>query len=143
MFQRRKTWPVLISSIIIVGLLTACAQSLLQPPAATSSAASTPKPSASQAADPAPAATVAAIVVRPEAIELHDASGGLVQALDYRSDVPEAIATLTEVFDEAPVATEYPGSSHEAPSIAHRWGGFELWEVLYVNQWEGLGDLAL
>jgi hypothetical protein len=86
-----------------------------------------------------PLSTVTTLVATPEALELRDGSGGLVTRLDYLSDAAAAIATLETVFGAAPASEEYRGSNHHAPSTAHRWGSFELWEQRYVDRWEGLG----
>lgn len=99
--------------------------------------ATTPKPTP-EPVDPL--TTVTSLVATPESLELRDDSGAIVTSLDYRSDAAPAIATLETVFGTAPVSEEHPGGSNDhAPSTAHRWGGFELWEQRYVGRWEGLG----
>lgn len=101
--------------------------------------ASTPTADPTPTAEPVdPLTTVTALVARPEALELHDGHGAVVGALDYLSAPPDAIATLTAVFEAAPVSEEYDGSSHFPPSTAHRWDGFTLWEQRYVDRWEGV-----
>jgi hypothetical protein len=137
MSRRRRIGRFLLGSIIIAGLVTGCTSMPSRPtqsPTATDAAPSPTPPSAD------PLSTVTTLLARPEALELHDASDLVVQSFDYRSDVAEALAVLTAVFGEAPEDTEYPGDSHNAPSTAHRWGAFELWEARYVDNWEGLGE---
>lgn len=114
-------------------------------PASTPSAAPTPVPSTHAAPTPEadPLTTVTAIVVRPDAFELHDAEGGVVAVLDYLSPTADALATLTALFDAVPESEEFDGTSHFPPSTAHRWEGFELWEQRYVDQWaDGERSLA-
>jgi hypothetical protein len=79
--------------------------------------------------------TVTSFIATPESLELRDGSGAVVTRLDYRSDAAPAIATLETVLGAAPVSEEYQGSNEHAPSTAHRWGGFELWEQHY-DGWE-------
>jgi len=106
-----------------------------------------PTPSADPSVEPTPTAepldaltTVVALVARPEVLELRDADGVIVAALDYLSAPSDAVATLTTVFGGAPVDEDYDGSNHFPPSTAHRWDGFELWEQRYVDRWEGVVD---
>lgn len=106
----------------------------------TPTAAPTPTPAPIEQVDPL--TTVTTLVATPEALQLRDGSGAVVASLDYLSDAAPAIATLQTVFGTAPVSEEYQGSNHHAPSTAHRWGGFELWEQRYVERWEGLGTPA-
>jgi hypothetical protein len=83
---------------------------------------------------------VDALVVRPTALELRDASGGVVLSLDYRSDFAPAMAQLEAVLGAAEETQEARGTNHFPPSTMHRWGGFELWEQRYVDRWEDLAD---
>ncbi|KQW04036.1 hypothetical protein ASC66_16385 [Leifsonia sp. Root4] len=143
MSRRQRVGQLLLGSFIIAGLITGCTAS--QPGATqaptSSDAVPVPSPSPSETAPSAdPLSTVTALVARPEALELQDESGAVVQAFDYRSDVTEALGVLTAVLGEPPIDTDYPGGSHDAPSTAHRWGAFELWEARYVDNWEGLGE---
>jgi hypothetical protein len=88
-----------------------------------------------QTAEADPLATVAALVMRPEVLQLVDADRAVVAELDYLSAPAHAIATLSAVFDAEPTDEEFPGSSHFPPSTAHRWGDFALWEQRYVENW--------
>lgn len=142
MFGRRMRGGLLIGSLAATIMLTGCAASAAPAAEQTSppptSAAPTPTATA-QEPSPDPLSTVSTIVIRPEAVELRDASGGVVHSLDYLADATEALAVLTTVFGEAPADTDSPGNSHSPPSTVHRWGAFELWEVQYVDNWEGFG----
>ncbi len=140
MSRRQRLGQLLLGSIVIAALVTGCSASPTEPTHAPSSTDAAPTPSASETAPAVdPLSTVTTLVARPEALELHDASGVVVQSLGYLSDSESALAALTGVFGEAPIDTDYPGGSHDAPSTAHRWGAFELWEARYVDNWEGLG----
>ncbi|WP_395243583.1 hypothetical protein ACGGZK_15840 [Agromyces sp. MMS24-K17] len=87
-----------------------------------------------------PLTTVTSLVVRPEALELRDATGAVVASLDYLASAGPAIETMTTVFGTPPVDEEFDGSSHFPPSTAHRWDGFELWENRFVDRWAEFAD---
>jgi hypothetical protein len=105
---------------------------------------STPVPST--AADPTPTAeadplsTVAALVMRPEVLQLAAADGAVVAELDYLSAPVDAITALSAVFESEPTDEEFPGSGHFPPSTAHRWGDFTLWEQHYVDNWANVAE---
>lgn len=143
MSRRRRIGRLLLGSILVAGLVTGCTASPPEPTQTPTSTSAAPAPSVSEtppSVDPLSAVTT--VLARPEALELQDASGVVVESLGYLSESETALAVLTDVFGEAPVDTEYPGGSHDAPSTAHRWGAFELWEARYVDKWEGLGTPA-
>jgi hypothetical protein len=119
----------------LVLLFTGCAPAAPTPSPMPSVSAEvpTPTPIATAAADPL--TTVTTLVIRPEALEMLDGAGGIVAELGYLSDAAAAIDSLTVVFGSGSTDEEFPGSSHHAPSTAHRWGGFTLWEPRYVDYW--------
>ncbi|WP_139417511.1 hypothetical protein [Agromyces laixinhei] len=128
----RATIAAAATFVLATTLLAGCSAAP-EPP----SPSTVPSESPSSAPTPTvePIDTVVAIVARPEALELRDASGGVVVELGYLGDVDSAIATIEGALGAAPVDEEYPGSSHVPPSTAHRWGAFELWEHRYVDNW--------
>ncbi len=90
-----------------------------------------PVPTEDATAEPA----VAAIVARPEALELRDAGGAVVATYDYLGDPRAAIDAVTELLGEAPVTEDHPGSSHFPPNTAHRWESLVLWEQRRDDRW--------
>lgn len=89
-------------------------------PSATSAS---PTPTATQTATPTPdpLAGVVAMVARPQAIELRDASGAVVASLSYTSPVAETLAIMTTLLQGAPVDESYEGGNHNAPGVLHTW----------------------
>ena len=127
------------AALSLVLALSGCFGPTPTPTPTPDAASPRPTPTATPPAEPVdPLTTVTSIVARPEAVELRDATGAVVVALDYLSPPADAVATLTTVFGREPVDESYDGSSHFPPSTAHRWDGFELWEQRYVGRWEGV-----
>ncbi|MEF3404295.1 hypothetical protein [Agromyces sp. CCNWLW203] len=122
-----------VGTLLVTACLLAGCSAAPEPPASSTVASKTPSATPTATVDPID--TVVALVARPEALELRDASGEVVVELDYLGDVDAAIAAIERVLDEAPVDEEFRGSNHFPPSTAHRWGGFELWERRYVDRW--------
>lgn len=94
--------------------------------------ASTPTDGTAPAAPPAstapadPLTEVVALVARPEALELVDGSGEVIQALDYLSPADEAVATLTDLLGAAPAEEVITGGNHNPPGVRYTWGGAGL-----------------
>lgn len=120
------------TGVALALLLSGCAA---EAPATVPTSEPVPATPAAETPEPDPLATVAVVVARPDALELHDAEGALVATLEYLSPTADAVATLTSLFDAEPASEEFDGTSHFPPSTAHRWEGFELWEQRYVDQW--------
>ncbi|MFC9561094.1 hypothetical protein [Agromyces sp. NPDC056965] len=80
---------------------------------------------------PDPMASVVALVARPKALELRDADGGVVMALDYMSVPSEAIAVLTDLLDAPPVDESYRGTNHTPPGVFHAWDDLVIDERFY------------
>ena len=120
-------------TVVLTAVLLAGCTAAPETPSPSTVASEAPSPTSTAAVEPID--TVVALVARPEALELRDASGAVVTELDYLGDVDAAIATIEQVLGEAPVDEEFRGSNHFPPSTAHRWGGFELWERRYVDRW--------
>lgn len=123
------------TAVAVILLMSGCIGGPTASPqtAGPTSAPSTP---ASPTAEPVdPLTTVTVIVARPDVLELRDAGGAVVASLDYLSSTADALGVLTTLFREGPADEDFDGSSHFPPSTVHRWGGFELWEQRYVDQW--------
>lgn len=115
-------------------VLTGCAAEPAPTPIPSASeAAPTPSESAPSAD---PSASVVALVLRPTELELRNEAGEVLERLDYRSDFDQVKAELETVLGAAEETEEARGTSHFPPSTMHRWGGFELWEQRYIEQWE-------
>lgn len=123
----------LVAALLLV--LTGCAapSTVVSPSPASPAAAASPTPTPTAMADPL--TTVTTLVMRPEALQLVDRSGEVVAELGYLSEASESLDALAEVFGSEPIDEEYRGGSHDAPSTAHRWAGFTLWEMRYVDNW--------
>ena len=119
----------------LVLLFTGCAPAApsSSPMPSVSAEVPSPTPTATAAVDPL--TTVTTFVIRPEALQLLDGAGGIVAEMGYLSDASAAIDSLTVVFGSESTDEEFAGSSHHAPSTAHFWGGFTLWEPRYVEHW--------
>lgn len=122
-------------STVALALLLSMAGCLGGSPAATSTPDDVTPPPASAptpTADPSdPLTTVAALVVRPEALELHADDGTLVTTLDYMSSPSDAVAALSTVFGSPPIDEPYPGNNHRPAGVYHRWDLFVLDERYY------------
>jgi hypothetical protein len=117
---RRAIAPVAVITAALA--LTACAPSatpIASTPSAVSSSTPTPTPSAA-------AVITAAIVIGPDAIELQDAGGGVIQTLSFTMDGADFVADLTDRLGFAPAMTENTGGLEFGPSTGYSWGGFEV-----------------
>lgn len=125
-----------LTAFALMLALTACTSPSPSPTQPTPSASEPPiAASPTPTADADPLTTVTSLVVRPEALQLVAADGAVVTELDYLGDATAAIEAVTTVFGSAPADEEFRGTSHFPPSTAHRWEGFTIWEVRYVDNW--------
>lgn len=124
----------IIAATLLGGCTTPAAAEPSPTPTVTPSTIPTPEPE--PVAEVEPIDTVTTFVVRPEALELRDATGAVVFELDYLTDPAAAVETITDAFGSAPVDEMYSGGNHFPPSTARRWGAFELHERRYVDRWE-------
>lgn len=98
------------------------------PPAETGSsstpfAESGPTPTGGEGGEP----VIATIVVRPEQLDLQDASGAVVQTLSYDLTAEEIVGVLSVAFGGEPVVEEFPGRCCESrPATVFRWDGFQV-----------------
>ncbi|GAA1059693.1 hypothetical protein [Agromyces bracchium] len=138
--DRRRAVRVAMAGAVLVpvaALLGACAAT---PPEATAPPSATADPAAST--PPAGAgevdgeATVTTIVARPEAVELRDAAGAVVEEYAYLDDPAEVVSAFTELVGTTPIAEDHEGSSHFPPNTSYRWEGLVLWEQRHVDRWE-------
>ena len=132
MTRTLRVGALIAVALAVVLTLSACV-SPLPTPTPTPTPVATPTPTPSTAADPI--TTVAALVMRPESLQLMDVDGTVVAHLDYLSDPADAVGVLTALFGAAPTDEDFSGSSHFPPTTAHRWGDFTLWEQRYVDTW--------
>lgn len=137
--RRASTGMALALGAALAATLAGCAAEPAPAAQHGASAAVTPSaPPTTAAVDPLD--TVVTLVATPEGLVLRDAAGTTVSAFDYRSDAAAALAALEAVFGTAPESEELHGSLEHAPSTAHRWGGFELREQRYVDDWAQHAD---
>jgi hypothetical protein len=122
---------VLLLSGCVAGVPASTATPVPEP-TSVSTAPATPS------AEPDPLATVTAIVARPEAIELRDAAGIIVEEFSYLDDPGPVVATITELLGADPVVEDRSGNPHAAPSTAHRWDAFTLWEQRREGGWSSV-----
>lgn len=113
---------------VVVLALAGCASPA---PAAPPSRSPAPAVEETPSTPPDPLSTVARVVIRPTALELRDAAGAIVQALDYMSDPVSAVSVLARVLGASPVDEPYEGSNHYPPGVLHTWGGLSLDERHY------------
>lgn len=99
---------------------------------------SAPKPTVSAAptssATPAPTAdpeaqsraAITQIVVRPELLQLKDANGAELGTISYDATADEFVDLFTDLLDDSPEVTDYPGGHEALPVTRYVWDGFEL-----------------
>jgi hypothetical protein len=76
------------------------------------------------APDPAPVdMSVTHITVRPEHLDLENASGDVVATLSYDADAEVFIDTLSQVLGGDPAVEERPGGHEWSPSTRYTWPG--------------------
>jgi hypothetical protein len=102
-----------------------------QSPVPTASAApvTTPPATAAPIAAPDPAPVDAAVVhvtVRPEHLDLENASGDVVATLSYDTDAEVFVDTLSQVLGGDPVVEERPGGHEWSPSTRYTWPGLAV-----------------
>jgi hypothetical protein len=117
--RRRLPLIALAASALV---LAGCAATATPEPVASAS----PKPSATPATEPTPVdplTTVAEIVVRPEHLDLHDASGEIVTTLSYDAEAMEFVDTLTTVLGASPETSEQAASMETPPVTEYQWDG--------------------
>ncbi|MCM3656684.1 hypothetical protein M3147_05395 [Agromyces mediolanus] len=83
---------------------------------------------------------VAALIVRPEALELRDMGGAVIAALDYRSDPFAALEVLRSALGPESSAEEFHGSSEVPPTTTYTWDGLAFLERRYVDHWAFAAD---
>lgn len=113
-------------AVTLVLILAGCfGQSSPGNTAAPSTPASEPSPTPTAAAGDE--SVIAAIVVRPENLDLQDGSGAVVRTLSYDLAADEFVAALSLVFGGEPAVEEYPGSCCESrPTTFYRWDDFQV-----------------
>ena len=109
--------------VALLLILTGCASpSPIVSPSAPS-AASNPTPTGAEGSEP----VIATIVVRPEHLDLQDASGAVVQTLSYDLTAGEMVSALSVAFGGEPVVEEYLGHCCESrPATIYRWDRFQV-----------------
>ena len=139
MIDRARGGTPFAAAVLLFSLavsLTGCVGGSPAGPTPKSAATEAPSPEPDAAPIPAdPLESVTSIVARPEALELRDDAGVVVQEFDYLGDPDAAVGALTEVLGADPVAEERPGDGHYPPSTAHRWEGLALWEQRHEGRW--------
>ncbi|WP_438855193.1 hypothetical protein [Agromyces sp. M3QZ16-3] len=77
-----------------------------------------------------------AIAVGPEAVVLRDDEGRAVETFPYADeDAAPALTAIEALLGPAPEVEEHPGSQEHQPVTSHRWPGFRLEVVRYVDGW--------
>lgn len=122
------TRPILSATVLaaLVLTLTACVPSpdvVAKPTAPTTNTT----PSAEPTPPANPLSTVETIVIRPELIELVDATGATLAELSYDAETDEIVNALTEVIGSSPLVEEFEGRCCEAPKMTfYRWPGLQI-----------------
>jgi len=76
--------------------------------------------------EPDPLDTVAALAVRPEALELADAAGTVVLTLSYDAPIDEFTGTLGAVLGAEPTTSDWPGGTESHPRRDYEWQGLTV-----------------
>lgn len=133
-------WSLAALALVMTAALSGC---FGPPPSPTPTPTPTPtaSPPSTPTATPDPMAAVVALVARPQELELRDAGGGVVAALDYMSSPADAIAVLTDLFDAPPVDESYRGTNHTPPGVFHAWDDLVIDERFYDEERRNGGEL--
>ncbi|WP_353827469.1 hypothetical protein [Agromyces sp. SYSU T0242] len=121
---RRTALPVLILAAGLGIALSGCA----------TDAEPEPQPSVEPAAAPAaptssadPLESVAAVVIRPQGLDLVDGGGTAVTTLSFDDETAEIVETLSSVFGSDARVEEDPGVCCEAGRVTtYTWDGFRV-----------------
>lgn len=125
----------LAGAVLLVALLSSCTSAPPKPDASIPSGdAVAPKtdapratPSATPTAEPVnPLAAVTAVIVRPENLDLNDATGATIRALSYDSEADEFVASMSLVLGAEPTVTEHRGGHEWSPWTQYDWPGLEV-----------------
>ncbi|WP_157425794.1 hypothetical protein [Agromyces salentinus] len=73
---------------------------------------------------------MAAIVVRPEHLDLVDSAGAVVTTLSYDAESAEFIDTLSTVLGAEPTPSEHGGSLETPPRTEYDWDGVRVTDDL-------------
>lgn len=96
----------------------------------TSAGPATPPPATAApiaATDPAPVDPVVVhLTVRPEQLDLENASGDVVATLSYDADAEVFVDTLSQVLGGDPAVEERPGGHEWFPSTRYTWPGLAV-----------------
>ena len=119
---RRSTITVAIAAALALSGCTFGTAPVPTPsPDAVASSTPTPTP---EPVDPL--TTVAAIVVRPEHLDLLDAAGAVVTTLSYDAESAEFIGTLSTVLGAEPTVSEHGASMETPPRTEYDWDGVQV-----------------
>lgn len=118
---------LIVVSVVAALTLSGCAFGA--PRVSTPSPEAIAPPTTTPTPEPAdPLTTVTEIVVRPEHLDLLDATGVVVTTLSYDADTPTFVGTLTTVLGAEPAAAETAGSLESRPATQYRWDGLLVWD---------------
>ncbi|KQO98684.1 hypothetical protein [Leifsonia sp. Leaf264] len=70
--------------------------------------------------------TITQITVRPEQLDMKDASGEIIVGLSYDLDVKTFVQNMTWVIGSEPTISDTPGGSEWWPVTHYKWPGFEV-----------------
>lgn len=129
----------LVGAVVLVAVLSSCTSAPPKPDAsvpsgdavAPNSAAPTTTPRATPSATPTaepvnPLAAVSAVIVRPENLDLNDATGATIRALSYDSEADEFVAAMSLVLGAGPTVTEHRGGHEWSPWTQYDWPGLQV-----------------
>lgn len=125
----------LAGAVLLAALLTGCTSAKPTPdgdvPDASGPGLATSTPRATPSATPTaesvnPLAAVTAIIVRPEHLDLNDATGATIRTLSYDADAAEFVAAMSVLLGADPTVSEYAGHSELAPATNYEWPGLRM-----------------
>lgn len=120
---------VIVAVVAAVVLLAGCTPNPNPNPTGTPPTSSPATPSPTAEPEPVdPLTSVTAIVVRPEHLELRDASDTIVSTLSYDAEVATFIGTLSTVLAAAPGQTESSGGMESPPTTEYWWDDVRVWD---------------
>lgn len=141
----RRTFTAVTTGVAVALLMSGCIGGPDSPTSTVGAPSATSAPAGPTTEPVDPLTTVTTIVARPEMLELRDAGGSVIEALEYMGSVDHALATLAVVLGGSAVDEPYAGGNHNPPGVRHSWDdALVVAELLYDEQRrvdEGLDSL--
>ncbi|BDZ65946.1 hypothetical protein GCM10025877_28840 [Agromyces mangrovi Wang et al. 2018] len=118
----------MLAALTLSGCASAVEPVAAETPAAQPAVEPSPSPAPTEPADPLESA--AELVVRPEHLDVVDATGAVVAELSYDLPTVEFVGALTTVFGSAPDLETYEATYYRPQTDHYLWDGFDVYDDL-------------